>query len=104
MDITWPKIVAIAAGITVVIGAGKLVLTEASEIQTDSEAKIWRSGHVLTEDQRFTADRVDRVQRESDRLEYDLLDIGLTIKEIDFKKRQLIKNDAKIACIQDKTC
>ena len=101
---TWQKAVAAAVGITAVIGAIQLVVAVAGEVQTDGEAQIWREDHVLTEAEKFKADRIDRVERENDRIEYDLLDEGLRIKEIDFLNRQLKKNDAKIKCIQEGTC
>lgn len=100
----WTKVVAWSMGLTAVFGAISLIVATAGEIQTDQEAKTWRQGHVLTEAQKFKADRVDRIERENARIEYDLLDEKLNIKEIDFLKRQIIKNDAKIVCIQDETC
>lgn len=100
----WQKIVAGATGFTVLVAAINIVVGWASEIQYDKEAQIWRSDHVLTEAQKFKADRIDRVQRENDRLEYDLLDNTLSVEQRQFKTRQIEKNDKKIECIREGTC
>ena len=104
MNLTWKKVVAIAGGITITIAAADVIVEKANSVQMDIEAETWRKGHILTESERFKADRIDRVERESNRIEYDLLDESLKIKEIDFLKRQLIKNDKKIECIQRDEC
>ena len=104
MNITWQKVTAAAVGFVAIVGAIQLSVSLASEVQTDKEAQTWRADHMLTEAEKFKADRIDRVERESDRVEYDLLDSSLTVPQIDFKKRQLEKNDAKITCIRDETC
>ena len=101
---TWQKIVSGAVGLVAVVAAGDLVIDKASSMQTDKEAQEWRQGHILTEAEKFKADRVDRVQRESDRLEYDLLDNKLTPEQKTFKQRQLNKNDKKIECIRNDKC
>ena len=102
--ITWKAAVSAAVGLVAIIAAADVVIDKAGSVQTDEEAYVWRSGHVLTEAEKFKADRIDRVERESDRIEYDLLDETLKIKEVDFLKRQLNKNDLKIKCIQDDKC
>lgn len=100
----WKWIVGTAVGLGAIIGTGQLIVALAGEVQTDNEAEIWRSDHVLTEAEKFKIERVDRVQRESDRIEYDLLDPKLTEPQVKFKERILLKNDAKIACIRDDKC
>lgn len=104
MEITWQKITAAAVGFTAIVGAVTLSISLASELHTDTEASVWRSDHILTEAEKFKVDRVDRVTRESDRLEYDLLEHGLTTEQKEFKQRQILKNDKKIDCIQADTC
>ena len=106
MNVTWKKITGWASGL-LVLGAllGAFIsLTAAGPLQTDKEAQVWQKSHVLTEAEKFKADRVDRVERESVRIKYDLLDETLSIKKIDFMKRQLIENDTKIKCIRADTC
>ena len=104
MDLTWKKLVAIAGGLVAVIAAADVIVEKAGTVQMDIEAEVWRKGHILTEAQKFKADRIDRVERENNRIDFDLLDESLKIKEIDFLKRQLIKNDKKIECIQRDEC
>jgi len=102
--ITWKKAVSAAVGLVAIVAAADVVIDKAGTMQTDEEAQTWRDGHVLTEAEKFKADRIDRVERESDRIEYDLLDEELKIKEIDFLKRQLIRNDKKVECIRNDKC
>jgi hypothetical protein len=104
MNITWQKVTAVAVGFVAIVGAIQLSVGLASEVQTDSEAKVWRSDHVLTEAEKFKLDRIDRVTRENDRLEYDLIEPGLSTEQVKFKERQIIKNDKKIECIRADTC
>jgi hypothetical protein len=101
----WKKVTGWAAGIlalgavfTAVIG-----LTSAGPLQTDEEASKWQDQHVLTEAEKFKADRIDRVQRENDRIEFQLLD-PLPVEKVTFLKRQIEKNDKKIECIRAETC
>ena len=102
--ITWKKAVSAAVGLVAIVAAADVAIEKASSVQTDEEAQIWRSDHILTEAEKFKADRVDRVQRESDRVEYDLLDSTLLPEQKAFMERQLIKNDKKIECIRDDKC
>ena len=101
----WKKPVVIAAGLTTVLTVGALMRENVElGLQTDEEAQVWRSDHILTEAEKFKVDRIDRVTRESDRIEYDLLDDNLAFPQRSFKERQLLKNDAKIKCIQEDKC
>ena len=104
MNITWKKVTAIAVGFVAIVGAIQLSVTLASEVHTDTEAEVWRSDHILTEAEKFKLDRIDRVTRENDRLEYDLIEPGLSPEQKAFKERQIIKNDKKIDCIRADTC
>ena len=60
------KVFAGVAGIAVGLGAIWAVITTTidtvSAVQTDKEAEVWRSGHELTEAEKFKVDRIDRVQ------------------------------------------
>ena len=100
----WTKIVAVAVGLAAIIGAGQLIIALASDVQMDVEADQWREIHTLTESQKFKAERVDRVETENNRLEYELLTPELKPEQKTFIERQIIKNDAKIKCVQEDTC
>ena len=100
----WKIIVAVAVGLGAIIGTGQLIVALASEVQTDKEAEGWRTQHILTEAQKFKKERIDRVETENTRLEYELLDSSLAPEQKEFKQRWILKNDSKIKCIQDDTC
>jgi len=100
----WTKLVAMAVGLAAIIGAGQLIIALASDVQMDVEAEQWRESHILTESQKFKAERVDRVETENNRLEYELLSPELRTEQKAFIERQILKNDAKIKCVQEDTC
>ena len=100
----WKILTAWAAGIVAIITAATLIIATAGEVQTDQEAEVWRQGHVLTESEKFKAERVDRVQQMNIDIEYDLLDGSLLPEQNAFKQRPMSKNDAKVLCIQNDKC
>jgi hypothetical protein len=101
----------IAASLAAVVAIAGFVAAGYSHFMTDVEAQ--EQHQEITDDfqdyqkQQYVADkqdRLDRVQREVDRLEYDLLDAELTVEQREYKKRLINRQEAKTVCIQEDKC
>ena len=104
----WKKVlgglVAIAIGLVAIVGAIDLTVDRVAAIQTDKEATTWRKGHELTEAEKFKNDRVDRLERENQRIRRQLANPNIE----DWDKEQLIldrnENLEKVKCIRADRC
>ena len=100
----WKKIAAIAAGLIAIVAAVDLTIDRVSAIQTDTEPTTWRKGPELNEAEHFKTDRVDRLERENQRIRRQLANPNIE----DWDKEQLIldrnENLEKVKCIRADRC
>ena len=98
---TW-----ISTFLTVVAGAG-VIWAWTSLLHTDAEAAIHVAVFESSQEAQYDSrknDRIDRQQREIDRIDYQLLDTELISTKREYLRRKRAELVAKIACIRADTC
>jgi hypothetical protein len=92
--------IALVAALAIIWGWGGL-------LQTDAEAQEHKDDFVDYQQQQFKAskyDRVDRVQREMDRIDFQLLTDDLPQKKVKYLEKKRADSVDKIKCIQRDEC
>jgi hypothetical protein len=108
---TWSDISTLVKAITTtfvaVVAALAILWGWGGMLQTDAEAQEHVDDFVDYQKQQFKAskyDRVDRVQREIDRIDFQLLTDDLPAKKIKYLDKKRADSEKKIICIQRDEC
>jgi hypothetical protein len=97
----WTSMITGIAAVLVILFAAY------SHFQTDAEAAQHNDKFESYQEQQFVSDkfdRVDRVEREIARIDYQLISDDLTLKQIDYLKFKRADLKDKIKCIQEENC